>query len=627
MQERDLEGDAPEPRVELRPRQLERPDPDQSLWQRFAEAEGREEFCRSWLALQGRMMPDAQLGLLVLGPPGTGPYTPVATWPDGRAEVKRLAEAAERALVNRQAVVLRRPAISQNVHVAWPVRVDGELHGVAVFELAARDEVGVQRALRQLQWGTCWLEVLFRRELSRRVGDPVEVLRTVFDVTAAVVENDGFQASATALVNELATRLECARVSLGMVRKARVELRAMSHSTHFAGKANLVRAIESAMEEAFDQEQVVVWPRLPDDGFQVSLAHEELQRQSAVGSLCSLPLGRGGVIQGVLTLERSASRPFERSTVELVEAISALIGPLLELERRDERWVGRKVWDATRAQARALIGPRHVALKLATASLVLGFVFFFFARMDYRVSATSAIEAEIQRVAVVPFSGYVIDAPFRAGDLVQAGDVMCVLDDRELQLERHRLKSREGQLEKERDVALADRKGAQLKIVSAQIEQVRAQLELVEAQLERTRVLSPLAGIVVSGDLSQAIGAPVERGQVLFEVAPLDAYRVVLEVDERDVDEVAPGQSGSVVLSALPGEPFPLVVETVTPVSAALEGRNVFRVEAALQRVDERLRPGLEGVGKIEVGRRRVIWVWTHRAVDWLRLFVWRWSP
>jgi hypothetical protein len=39
------------------------------------------------------------------------------------------------------------------------------------------------------------------------------------------------------------------------------------------------------------------------------------------------------------------------------------------------------------------------------------------------------------------------------------------------------------------------------------------------------------------------------------------------------------------------------------------------------------LRPGMEGVGKVEVGERKVLWVWTHGLTDWLRLALWRWMP
>jgi hypothetical protein len=35
----------------------------------------------------------------------------------------------------------------------------------------------------------------------------------------------------------------------------------------------------------------------------------------------------------------------------------------------------------------------------------------------------------------------------------------------------------------------------------------------------------------------------------------------------------------------------------------------------------------MEGVGKIEVDNRLLAWIWTHQAIDWLRLKVWNWLP
>ncbi len=114
---------------------------------------------------------------------------------------------------------------------------------------------------------------------------------------------------------------------------------------------------------------------------------------------------------------------------------------------------------------------------------------------------------------------------------------------------------------------------------------------------------------------------------MLFEVAPLDSYRIILEVDEREISHVAAGQPGALTLSALPDRTFPLVVERVTPVSTSAEGRNFFRVEARLESPTELLRPGMEGLAKIEVGRRSLMWIWTHNLIDWLRLLHWSWVP
>ena len=65
----------------------------------------------------------------------------------------------------------------------------------------------------------------------------------------------------------------------------------------------------------------------------------------------------------------------------------------------------------------------------------------------------------------------------------------------------------------------------------------------------------------------------------------------------------------------------------VTPVASAKDGINFFRVEARLSAPSDRLRPAIEGVAKIQVDRRRLIWIWTHGAVDWLRLALWKWLP
>ena len=86
-----------------------------------------------------------------------------------------------------------------------------------------------------------------------------------------------------------------------------------------------------------------------------------------------------------------------------------------------------------------------------------------------------------------------------------------------------------------------------------------------------------------------------------------------------------PGQRGRLTLSALPGQPLPLGVERVTPVATAEDGQNFFRVEARLERPSESLRPGMAGIAKVEVGRRRFLWIWTHGLLDWFRLWVWSW--
>ena len=174
-------------------------------------------------------------------------------------------------------------------------------------------------------------------------------------------------------------------------------------------------------------------------------------------------------------------------------------------------------------------------------------------------------------------------------------------------------------------MAQADR-GA-MGVLAAQVNQAEAQFALVDEKLARAQLTAPFDGVVVSGDLSQLIGTPVEQGRTLFEVAPLEGFRVVLQVDDRDIAWLAVGQRGELVLSSLPDRVLPFTVNSVTSVATQHDGRNVFRVEAQVQGAPPRLRPGMEGVGKVVVGKRSLLWIWTHGFFDWLRLTLWTWAP
>jgi multidrug resistance efflux pump len=175
--------------------------------------------------------------------------------------------------------------------------------------------------------------------------------------------------------------------------------------------------------------------------------------------------------------------------------------------------------------------------------------------------------------------------------------------------------------------ALAGHNRARAVVIGAQLEQADAQLALIDEQLARTKISAPFDAIVVKGDLSQSLGAPVERGNVLFELAPLDAYRVIMKVDERDITQIKVGQGGSLALSSMPHDPLPIEVEKITPVSVVEEGRNLFRVEARVNGGIDKLRPGMEGVGKIHVERRKLGWIWTHKITHWVRMWIWSWWP
>lgn len=599
---------------------------ESAVWARLAHAGDARSFASGWLDIQCRAFDGVIRGVVILRGADTASLAPVATWPEGIEGSPKLAAAVESALAERRVIVhgAKRGARRQDpVFIAHPVLVDDELCGAVALEVEGRTESALRDLVQRLGWGLGWLEALSRRKTFTSKAQLV----TVLELIATSLHHDRFAAAATAVATELATIFGCERVSIGFMKGRHIYVRALSHSAAFGKKTNLVRALEGAMDEAADQLATVVFPPRKGGPFQVTRAHAELAQQQGTGAVCTIPLTTGETVLGAMVMELPTGAEFDVRMVELCEHAALLVGPVLDVKRREDRWLAQKAVDSVATHWRQLVGPRHVALKLWTSIAAVTIVFFAIAEGDYQITADATLEGRVQRAITAALPGYIAEAGVRAGDIVRKGDMLASIDDRDLRLERLKLVSQRGQRSSEFSQALAEHQRARVNVLQAQLAQVEAQIALVEEQLSRTRVLAPFDAVVVKGDLSQSLGAPVERGNVLFELAPLDTYRVIMKVDERDITSVAVGQGGQLALTSMPREEIPLLVEKITPVSVTDQGRNYFRVEAAAKGAIEKLRPGMEGVGKIQVERRKLVWIWTHKLVHWVRMWIWSWWP
>jgi len=600
-----------------------------AAWARFSSARDAGEFCASWLTILCTQIGRANGALLLLGPESDGAFRAAAVWPDAGRNMQYLAPAAEKALNDRRGVVLARdasaPVREPGAFVGYPIEVSGTLRGAVALDLSG-PEAALQQALRLVHWGSAWLVDQFRQQDLRERDARLARLALAADLVATAVQERRFAASALAVANELAARMNCDRVAIGMEKSGSIEVQAISHNASFDRKTNLVRLIGEAMDEVLDLDAAIVHPA-PGDDAAAAMAHAELARELKDAAVCSVPLVQDGHSIGVLTLERVAGEAFDALALEVCTTVGLLLGPILGLKRENERSAWQRLREAAAGGARALFGPRHPGAKLLAALAAIAVVLLSVVSSEYRVSAKTVIEGEVQRAAVAPFEGYIAASPLRAGDRVAKGQLIAQLDERDLRLERARLESERDQLLGKHRQALAALDRASMAMVAAQIAQAEAQLSLVEDKLARAAIVAPFDGMIVSGDLSQLLGTPVEQGKVLFQVAPLDAYRVILQVDERDIGQVHLGQSGELALSGMPGERLRFTVKQITPLSTSEDGRNYFRVEAQLADASARLRPGMEGVGKIAAGPRKLVWIWTHPLLDWLRLAAWKWLP
>lgn len=449
---------------------------------------------------------------------------------------------------------------------------------------------------------------------------------SLLEYQVTLLSHDNAAQGSTALASEMALKLNCERVAIGIIVHHQAQIKAISHSTETKAKHEANRKLAAAMDEAIVQSAAIIHPEITGSQPRLILAHSALVRGSG-NQACTIPLINNGQIFGALTLERNASTLFKPDEIQAFEHIAALLGPILFL-----KWANDRAWYTRIRQDSAAWFAQHfskadAAFKIGLYAAALGLFGLLFIPIDYNISAPARLEGSTQRALVAPENGFLQQAYVRPGDHVKANQVLAELADEELQLDIRRWQSELAQYENTYSAALAQSNRVDMVLNESKAQEARTQLALAQQKLDRSHILAPFDGVIIKGDLKQMLGAPLQRGDTLLTIAPTDSYRLIVEVDERDIADVKLNQEGKIALISLPGSALPFRVLSITPAATNKEERNFFEVEGKIQSNNTiALRPGLEGVAKIKAGQHAIIWTLTHHIIDWAKITLWKWG-
>lgn len=212
--------------------------------------------------------------------------------------------------------------------------------------------------------------------------------------------------------------------------------------------------------------------------------------------------------------------------------------------------------------------------------------------------------------------GVVVSLAVQEGDEVEAGAVLCRLDDRDYRATARGARAAldraeatadlaEKQLSRvtglhdegastgaEYDAALSARKQAR-----AGVEQAKSALRRAELSLERTVLRSPIAGAV--SNLPVAVGELVSSGRRVARIVDLRRVRVQVGIPERDVLAARSLEKADVTVDSLgmtfTGEKVYLGVEPE-------ERARVYRMDLAADNPDRLIRPGMFAAAEIVRG-------------------------
>lgn len=447
-------------------------------------------------------------------------------------------------------------------------------------------------------------------------------LAGALDLALIVGGQQKFTAAAFAACNELAARFGCDRVSLGWQDDSVLRLRAMSQADKFDSRSSLVRQAETAMEETYDQDEILVFP-VQDNPDAIVREHEEYARQATVRHLCSVPIRARKKPQGVWLLERSSS-PFNEEELSLLRVMADQAGPrLADMRQRDRAWPVR-VWHGLKEKASGILGPKHTGPKLLGAAAALLILFLLVGRLPYSVEAPATVRSGHVVFVTAPFDGFIDEVFYEVGDTVAEDTTLVTFDTRELLVQQAAELANLNRYNKEVESARAKNALSDMRVAEAQAEQAKAVLDRTQFHLDQAVIKAPIDGVIVEGDLRKRLGAPFSQGDVLFQQARLDELYVQIEVPENEIHEVLDRTEARMLFAAQPDVTYPLAIQRVQPAGNSTPSGVVFQMRAiSNEDVPDWWRPGMSGTVRIKAGWRNAGWILTHRTTDWLRKQLW----
>jgi hypothetical protein len=633
---------------------------------------------------------------MAVWPPGADPQVlpPIEHTKDAQQAAVAAIESNQSRLfqLDEQSSALYDASPSKGSLIALP------LPGPAGSPIAAMVLLTESRSKQALQSTLAMAEVLAgyihlhatRQDLRRtqRAGMSLDLATRLI---GAINQTESFKGSALRIVNDLVRTLGADRAAIGWVHDRWVEVVAISDAEHFDKRTIMVRSLADAMDECADQQQAVMYPQpsAANDAMlasAITAAHKQLAGSDRNLHVVSVPMRSKDTLVGVLTVElkakggqashpqpqaqqgqpgqlhvagqsdqaagpagssgssgaNSQSNPLDLRGVEVLQAAIDLITPVLAIKRSDDRILPLRTLDSAKRTGAWLVGPRHTWWKVAGIATIAAMLFVTFFTINFRVGAPATIEPRTKRTLSIPFDGVIraLGPNVRPGAVVKAGDLLVEMDTSDLRLQLEGAQARLTQATRQMSTAMKESKVSESQLSQAAADRASADIALLTLRINMSKIVAPIDGTILTGELSDKVGASARTGEPLLQLAPMDDYLVIAQVDERDIAMIqvhdakvhangttraADTTTGMGILRTrgMPNQDHPLIIETIVPLAEAKEGKNRYEVRARLVTPEPWMRPGMEGIARLDIGERSLLWIGTRRVINELRLWFW----
>jgi len=457
----------------------------------------------------------------------------------------------------------------------------------------------------------------------------IEVLRTLVSVSQEITSTLNLQRVLEAIVNQPQLVIPYERAVIALEQRNKITVRAISGVTKLDPSSGEVQTLNSLLNWVAGLETEMY---ITQQGDEISDARPETREKfrryfeiSGSRSFYAVPLSddEGGL--GILSFESSDPDFLTTLHFEIIKILASqatlalrnaslykevpfigILEPLIEKRRR----------------FMAIEKRRRTVILASIAAVILALILVPF---PMRVSGQAQISPSQIQYVHAEEDGVVQKAFVREGDKVFPGTPLFQMADwgQRATLAGAQAKYSTSAAQLNRALINNDPTAAGQHQLEAEFQ--RGEVARMTDRLSRMTLHSEIAGVVATPHVEDLVGKKMSHGDPIVELVSTDNVIVDVAVPERDIELVQIGAPASLKLESFPTTTLHGAVSVISPAAQTVGDRHFFFARILLSNAEGKLRPGMQGAGKIRIGFRPLGYVLFRDPAQWAWSKLWSW--
>jgi RND family efflux transporter MFP subunit len=457
----------------------------------------------------------------------------------------------------------------------------------------------------------------------------VEVLETLVRVSQEITSTLNLDRVLQTIVNAPQAVIPYERAAIGLEQNGKYKLAAVTGLTQVDADAPDIAPLNDILR----------WVMLSAEGVHVRRHGEEIDAPreetrakflryfelSGMRGFYALPLSDDTGRVGVLGLESADPDFLNSAHLEILQVLASQATVALRNAQMYKEVPFISVLEPVLERKRrfmAMEKRRRTLLLVAVSATVM-----FFAAFPWPLRVEGdAVAAPVHSAQVQPeIEGVISKVSVREGDRVARGQVLGELAawDARTKLAQAQAKYQAALLLVNR--ALASNDGSEAGVQRVQADYWKSEVERSQEELDRTRLRSPIDGVVSTPRVENMLGRRLQYGDTFAEV--IDTSRAIVDVaiDDTDASLLGVGEPASLKLNSFPTRVFRGNVVIVSPKGTMQGESRVFFARLVVPNPDGAIRAGMQGRSKVRVGWYPAGYAFFRGPLLWIYSKIWTW--